>query len=178
VKDEGDAPFRSGIGFPAAAGLALALASAPVSSARADPEPSEAFHAGMSVGIGSSYALVGGRIELGSDHLGGFLGYGLLGPLTGVLSGPRIICGGARWYEGAHPGVFVSLNLGYSWLYPGSLFTGTAVVGYRSRTESGLVLEAGVGGGIYRYRNPRDTHPSLQPSGLFPDVSLGIGFEL
>ncbi len=189
------------------ASLGLALASALVAPARADPEPAEAIHAGVSIGVGTSYDLAGGRIELGSNHLSGFFGYGLLGAagLKDTLSAPGGggFCVGARWYRHVRRGLFVSLNFTYAWwsdyysfdetstsrprTYPGNLFTATAVLGYRWRTEFGLVFEAGVGGGAYRHQEPLTTSaasppppgPAPRPTyGPIPDISLGIGFEL
>lgn len=145
--------------------------------------------------------LAGVRLELGGNHWSLFAGVGALAAgwaTRQTLSAPGGggFSAGARWYHGVRSGLFVSANLTDSWyhLYPsfddtrivsGSLVTATLTVGARWRFESGVVLEAGIGGGLYRHREPltggaMPLPPGPEPKpffGAIPDVSLGVGYE-
>ncbi|HZX93856.1 MAG TPA: hypothetical protein VFE90_05030 [Myxococcales bacterium] len=186
------------------AGLTICLALAAPVRAEA-PAESEGFHGGLSAGLGLAYNLLGIRGEMGSNHLGVFAGIGFLGRTQGstlTASEPTSFSAGARWYSGVRQGVFVSLNLNWTWwseyysvddrfspnprIFPGRLFTATATAGYRWRFRA-FFLEAGLGGGLYRQQeplsdlsaNPNPAGPQPAPTtGAIPDVTLGLGFDL
>jgi hypothetical protein len=69
----------------------------------------------VSLGAGTSYDLLGVRLEAGSNHWSAFVGIGALaaGLLTGdtnTAPGGYGFSAGARWYRGVREGLFVSLN--------------------------------------------------------------------
>ena len=185
---------------------ALVLAASSGAFASAD-EP-DAFHGGVSVGLGTAYDGLGLRFEGGSNHLGLFGGLGFLpaaiGSITTNSSGPYGFSAGARWYRGIRDGLFVSFNLSYAWwrefsnydlrsatsaTNPGHLFTVSAVAGYRWRSAGGVFFELGAGGGWFRHLESFSCAaytnedclaptPNAPTSGLFPDVALGVGWDL
>jgi len=175
--------------------------------AAAQTQSAEGFHGGLFAGIGSAYDGVGIRGELGSNHFGIFVGFGLLAsslPDTKSVPGSdHSLSIGARWYHGMQSGWFVSLNFtdtlwnefssfdlntSTSSANPGRLFTAKVVGGYRFKLKA-FFVELGVGPLWYRERNaftcqgtafPCATLPQRGPvsHGWFPDAVVGTGFDL
>lgn len=190
-----------------AASLAAAAAHASSGSAVEQAVPERAaqssFHGGLSLGLGTSYDGAGARLEFGSDHLSAFVGIGLLAfglRDTKSSGGDGGLSWGARLYQGVQRGLFLSLNFTWARWYdfsnydlnssgsptnPGTLFTSTAVLGYRIRGEN-FYVELGIGGGMYREKDPYTcsefSGPSCGPqaasTGLIPDAAIGVGFDL
>ena len=175
-----------------------------LAAAGAAEEPRERLHAGVSVGIGSAYDAIGIRGELGTNHLGLFVGTGLLSTEgTNSAPGGGSVCFGARWYSEVRRGWFASLNFTYTWsdwytshdvqgpnapTTSDNLLTAGGVVGYRFMwSASVLFLELGAGALWYRHRSSADcgvgcgpTPPTQGPvtHGLFPDLIVGVGIDL
>ena len=99
--------------------------------AGAAEEPRERLHAGVSVGVGSAYDAIGIRGELGTNHLGLFVGTGLLSTKgTNSAPGGGSVCFGARWYSEVRRGWF-------AWAaHSRSVFRCTLPVGPRGRTAT------------------------------------------
>jgi hypothetical protein len=165
-------------------------------------EPVERMHAGLSVGVGSAYDAVGVRGEIGTNHVGLFVGTGLLTTGgTNSVPGGGSVCFGARWYSEVRRGWFASLNFTYTWsdwytnpdlqgsnapTNSDNLFTAGGVVGYRFMWSM-LFLEAGAGALWYRHQSSATCGISCAPPyptagpvthGLFPDLIVGAGFDL
>jgi len=151
----------------------------------------ERFHAGVSVGAGTAYDLLGARLELGSNHWRGYVGIGGFAAgwaNSGFDSAPGGygFSAGARWYRHVQEGFFTSLNFsdarynagyltgdnsrhpkepaggGVLRVYPSSLATLTATAGYRWRSKSGFTFELGAGAG--GYRKPYDDNGVTSPT--------------
>jgi hypothetical protein len=171
-------------------------------AARADEAP-ERLRAGVSVGAGTAYDMAGARVELGSNHLAAYAGFGLGAylPRSTLTSSGWGFSAGARWYSGVRSDWFISANFTDAWhsddysfddltspnprRFPGSVATLTATFGYVWAIGRGVRVEAGAGAGIARSRDASSTSGASPPppgpppaAQIFPipDVSLGLGY--
>jgi hypothetical protein len=161
----------------------------------------------LSFGAGTAYDVLGGRIEAASDHFGAFVGVGAGRSLAAVDSAQLSqsswgFSAGGRWYRDVRRGFFVSLAFLYAssteylsqdamrWgsgnTSTSTTFTAGAVAGWRWGGEH-LYFEAGAGGFFYQTQRGTgcddgagtcSTQAPAPQSGVFPDLVLGVGFEL
>jgi hypothetical protein len=143
------------------------------------------WHAAILGGFGTSQGLAGGRLEVRSGNVAIFAGTGALMSVT--LDGDSFGGGGYGAVAGLRAflrdsgdGPFLSAQFSFStqqvpgdplehfdpyWKHQNAT---TLVAGWRWRFGSGLLLEAGAGGGVL----VRDHATSLMP-----DVDLALGWE-
>jgi hypothetical protein len=169
----------------------------------AEVESRSGIHGGISIGLGTAYDLMGVRGEVGTDHLGVFLGTGVMRGLvagTNSTDSGASVSFGARWYGGIRSGWFLSTNFTYSWTRwyanpdlqtassptnPDNLFTAGAVGGYRWLSYP-FFIELGAGALWFRHREAATCGgasctvvPRGGPltHGWLPDAALGVGFD-
>lgn len=162
-------------------------------AARADPTQAEQLPAGfaLSLGVGSAYGFVGGRLEflLGPVAVFGAYGVNVLQPLTAQGG---VYGGGLRFLSSHDHGLFVSGQFMYSEAGGGDPrdeggssqeenFMYGVTAGWRFLLARHFFIEAGAGLLLRDRRTtlimpPRRLEQMLKPDRrIFPDADLGFG---
>ena len=147
------------------------------------------WHASLVAGAGTAQGILGGHFEVRDGRLAAFVGTGVIFSTTLDFEsyggeGAGAVAGG-RWYGSeSGEGPFLSAQFSFSaqqspgdplegyppaWLHQNAT---TLVAGWRFRSEAGLLLEVGLGGGVL----VKNFGGSRAVSAI-PDLTLALGYE-